>query len=170
MATNHQQIQAVFARYFAAGSLKDALKQERVNVSDFYDWLASNPSDETRYRDIQKARADILVSEAIDLGAGEFTNEVQISAARLRTQLRIKIAGFYDRRRYGEKVTHEIEAGPDLLAALDAARARALPNRDLAQTIDAEFVAITAQDAQVTTDETSVFEDAAIETPDVFGD
>jgi hypothetical protein len=76
---------------------------------------------------------------------------------RVAADIKLKLAGFYDRPRFGEKIGVELEAGPNLAEALAAANRRApLPLCDLGQVTDAEFRALPGPQGQDATDNESV--------------
>lgn len=166
-----QQIQKVMSEYGNTRDISRALKAHGIHPIVFYTQLENNPTLDKQYKDLQRFHADGLIAQCLELSEGEFSNELQVSATRLRTQIRMKIAGYYDRKRFGDKVTHEHEAGPDLIAAISAAKQRvALPASDLQNVIDAEYTTIKPQDATCKTDVKSVSNDAPLDASYIFGD
>jgi hypothetical protein len=150
---NEEKVKQALALYADGAPIASALFDAGLSQSIFYDVLAFNPSLETRYHELQRRRADIAVSKCYSIVEGEISDALK---TRVRVNTLIKLAGFWDRRRYGEKTTVSHDVGPDLLAALTAARSRALPARDLALIEDAQYTPIPNNTAAETTDKQSV--------------
>lgn len=158
------KVLAVLAVYAEGGTMKIARGDMRGR--DFYKTLRDNPDIDDLYREIQRNRADMMVDEAYSLSDDASLNP---QAARERSAIRLKIAGLYDRKRYGEKVALEIDAGPNLVEAIEAAKRRVLPPpRDLSQTIDAEYTALEPSNTQGATDTQSDEPAPAAQAPDIF--
>lgn len=160
------KVLAVLAIYAEGGTMR-AARGNGITGRDFYKTLRDNPDVDDLYREIQRNRADMMVDEAYALSDDD---ELLPQAARERSAIRLKIAGLYDRKRYGEKIGIELDAGPNLVEAIEAAKRRVLPPpRDLSQTIDAEYTALEPPNAQGATDKQSDEPAPAAQAPDIFG-
>lgn len=147
------KVLAFFAIYAEGGTAKDAREQCSLTGTDFYKTLRQDAELETLYREIQRNRADMMVDEAYALSTD---TTILPQAARERSAIRVKIAGLYDRKRYGDKIQLEVDTGPSLTAAIDAARRRALqPPCDLAEPLEVEYRTIEPLIEQRATDKQS---------------
>lgn len=148
------KVLAFFARYAEGGTAREAREQCGLTGTDFYKALRQDAELETLYREIQRNRADMMVDEAYALSTD---TDILPQAARERSAIRVKIAGLYDRKRYGDKIQLEVDTGPSLTAAIQAAKQRALqPPCDLAQVTDAEYRTISPLIEHDATDKQSV--------------
>lgn len=135
------KVLAVLETYSAGGTLKAALKAHALHPHSFYTFLDDNPEIMAKHQAIKRHRADMMVDEAYEIGTDE---NAEPRRARVQIDSRIKIAGFYDRQQFGEKIDLTVHNHVDLSAALLEARNRALPQplRNLENVQDAEFVAL----------------------------
>lgn len=157
-----------FEIYSEGGTIVAALQKVRMKHRDFYAALRRDPELKREYLEIQEARADMMADENYALASADKIDDPR--SARVQAEVRFKLAGFYDRRRFGERVQVEMEAGPSLTAALAAARGRlALPASNLAAGALSQPIDVEATYVDVATDKQS--EDARPgEIPDVFAD
>lgn len=117
---------------------------------DFYQLLREEPALKERYYSIQQDRADMMFDEAYQIGTD---NDKDPRIARVQADIRMKIGAAYDRKRFGEKIGVELDAGPNLVEALQAARKRiALPLCDPAPTLEAEYSVIPDESVERATD------------------
>lgn len=151
------RVLSALSRYAEGGTIRAARTEFGVSAQQFYDALEADPALQQRYRFIQKSRADMFVDEACALAETGTDDGADPRRVRVAADIKLKLAGFYDRPRFGEKIGVEIEAGPNLADALAAAKRRApLPICDLGQVTDAEFRALPAVPAPSATDNESV--------------
>lgn len=147
------RVLAFFAVYAEGGTAREARDACGITGTDFYKTLRQNPDLDELYREIQRNRADMMVDEAYALSTD---TSILPQAARERSAIRVKIAGLYDRKRFGDKIAVEVETGPSLTLAIEAARRRAdaalQPPCDLGATIDADFRMIEPPNARDATD------------------
>lgn len=149
-----EKVLAIFKEYSEGGTIRSARDAHGVNGFDFYRLLRQQPDLKALYHQIQEARADMMYDEAYEISTDESKAP---HAARVMAEIRMKIGQAYDRKRFGDKVSVEVDAGPNLHAALEAAKTRVLlPVRDPAQITDAQYVDITQQSSGETTDQQSV--------------
>lgn len=164
------RIKRIFATYQEGGTIANAIRAEGMKNADYYRALREHTDLDIEYREIQKARADMMVDEAYDIST-DSTRGPQI--ARVQVDARIKIAGLYDRRRFGDKVQVELEAGPNITEAIEAGRRRLRPSCDPAQIIDVEIEEVPQLTEQRATDKQSAVpqaKDASDEVLDPFAD
>ena len=153
--------------YAEGGALQTARDGLGLSGRDFYRALDRDVDLKQLYYDTQRGRADMMYDEAYVISTDSGLNP---NAARVMAEIRMKIGQAYDRKRFGEKIGVEVDAGPNLQAALEAAKSRALlPGRDLGKVIDAQCVDITQQ---ITKDATDTQSGAAPKAPlpDIFED
>lgn len=133
--------------------MRSALEKLKVERSDFYGLLRDDPSLKQRYYAIQETRADMAYDEIYEISAQMSAPPTLVDgimcvppdprAARVAIEAKVKVAGAYDRKRFGERVDVGIGPSVDVLAAISEAKARLnRPQRDLPQIIDAQFTEI----------------------------
>lgn len=139
-------VKQVLVKYSQGYSLVESLKLLGVLVSNFFYVLRANEELEREYYEVQRTKAELLIDNSLKSSADlEINNENLPSAKiiKIKAEINTKIAGFYDRARFGERVHYEIDTGPNLTAALTAARTRAslpaAPIAQLEQAVDVEF-------------------------------
>lgn len=143
-------IEAALAAYAEGGTLKTAVKGAGLCQADFYGFLRNRPDVKSRYYAIQQDRADMMIDEAYEISTDD---EIDPRRARVQAETRIKIAGKFDRARFGEHVDVNHTATIDLGAALAAAKSRvALPQRDLATLPSQQVIDVTPLPAMGATD------------------
>lgn len=82
----------------------------------------------------------MMVDDALELSMVE---GVDPRLARVQSDIKLKIASHYDRRKFGEKIDVTVDQRVSISGALSEARARALrPGRDLSQVQDAVIVPV----------------------------
>lgn len=161
-----ERVESVLSEYAEGVPIENSIRSIGMSSRDFYRYLDLNPSVETEYRTIQRNIADKLIASCLELAAREPENMFDVAGIKVRAAVRMKIAGFFDRKRYGERITTEHEVGPDLLAAIGAAKQRvALSARDLETLTHVEHVVI----EQVAPDIKSVFNEETLDESHVFG-
>lgn len=139
--------------YAEGGTMDAARKAVSINGLNFYRVLRENLEIKELYYEVQKARADMMYDEAYQISTD---GSLIPHAARVMAEIRMKIGQAYDRKRFGDKVAVEIDAGPNLQLALEAAKSRALlPTRDLVPITDAQYVEIAPQSSDEASDEQS---------------
>lgn len=137
-ATPLQKVMRVLDLFAEGGSLQDHMKATGVNSRTFYGHVYKDPELDSLYKDIKRGRADMNVDEAYRTGMDSALDSKQ---ARVRADILMKIAAFYDRQQFGDKIDMTIDQRVSVSAPLAAARARALrPGRDLGQVQDAVIV------------------------------
>ncbi len=143
----------VFEIYAEGGSVGMALDSVGLMRGSFYKHLRENPEIRQIYEDIQRSKADMIVDEAYEISLDKSANP---RLARVQAEIRLKIAAAYDRKKFGDKLAVEHDAGPNLAAAIAEAKGRALlPPRDPGQITDAEYTEIPAPKASEPTDKQS---------------
>lgn len=169
---NIAKVKRVFELYAEGGAVAPIILSLGMEFKHFYQVLRENPSMQQEYYEIQRARADMMTDEVYLDSVDAVQKDAKL--LRVRADLKLRVAGFYDRKRFGDKVQVEIDTGPDLTAALLAARQRtALPMRDPANTgpiIDAAFKEITGSRATDKQSVSGVVEGEISESPDPFAD
>lgn len=169
---NLEKVKRVFTLYSEGGAVSPLILQVGIKFSEFYRILRENPSLQQEYYEIQRSRADMMTDEVyLDSMDAE---QKDARLLRARAELKLRVAGFYDRKRFGDKVQVEIDTGPDLTAALLAARQRsALPARDLASGELIQDAAYKVIEGPSVTDMQSVSRESQAEqatSPDPFAD
>lgn len=139
-----------FELYSEGGSIGKHLDTVGLSRRDFYRTKRNDHELSAIYLEIQEARADMMVDEAYELGSD---TSLDPRAMRAMVEVRVKIAGMFDRKRFGDKIAVEHEIRPNLVAAIESGRSRAaLPSRDLHPIIDVQAIDITPMLASSATD------------------
>lgn len=158
-----EKVLKALAKYFEGGTIREAIDTSGLQTSDFYGCLDAHPDIERQYRAIQKARADLMVDEAYGVTFSESDPKV----ARMKADVRIKIAGLHDRARYGERVDLTLTQQVSIAGALADARGRALRlGSDSAEVIDVQVIDVPALPNPRATDKQSAA--PANDAPDIF--
>ena len=155
-----ERVLKALAKYFEGGTIRDAIDTSGLQTADFYGCLDANPDIEQRYRAIQKARADLMVDEAY----GVTFSEPDPKVARMKADVRIKLAGLHDRARYGERVDLTLTQQVSIAAALADMRMRL--GRDLTDVSDVQVIDAPAIEAPRATDKQSAA--PTDDAPDIF--
>lgn len=90
----------VFQRIADGETLRDVAKAWQVPVGRFTEWFSTQHSD--LYDAALRVRADQLAHEALDRADG--ADAETVGPAKLQVDTRLKLAGKWDRARYGEMV------------------------------------------------------------------
>jgi len=124
-------------KYAEGGSFNVHRSELNISGKGFYAALAQWPELEILYRDIQKLRADGMLHEVYDIALDSAADPKR---ARVQSDIRMKIAGLYDRARYGERLALDVQHTVDLTGALADARGRLRLRRDLENVEDAQLI------------------------------
>ena len=132
-----QRVDKVIDAVLAGQPLRDAIKEQRLQIRDFQDVLLQDRERARRYSLAQEFRADIMADEIIHIA----DSDNDPAKARNQITARQWLASKYNKK-YGDRVDLNVTQVMDITATLNEARARAvLPVRDRqtiedAQTID----------------------------------
>lgn len=137
-ATPRERVIRTLELFAEGGSVQDHMKACGVNSRTFYGIVYKDNELDALYKEMKRGRADMNIDECYKISMNQ---ELDSKRARVQAEILMKLAAFYDRPQYGEKVDVTVDQRVSVSAALSAARARALkPVRDLAGVIDAEIV------------------------------
>lgn len=154
-------VRNVLELYAEGGTVKEHLNTHNIKHGHFYAYLRANPEVKSTYHDIQESRADMMVDETYGLDCSD------PRAARVKADIRLKIAALYDRRRFGDRIDLNVTGQVDITGALTEAQTRSLrPMRDLANVSDAQVNESTLTLSSRRTDSGTVSRDA----DDIFAD
>lgn len=144
--------------YANTGTLKAALFAVGLEHRHFYRVLEQHTALQELYDDTQRMKASQLVDSALEMSLDDSRCAKDMKA---RADIRLRIAAFYDRKKFGASNDLVLDAIPNLLAALTNANNRlpVLPMHDLATTITANYVDITDTNTHSATDKQSVVTD-----------
>jgi hypothetical protein len=157
------KVRQALERYAEGGSLAEHLDDLNMKRGAFYEYLRRNHDVKAAYHEIQEARADMMVDETYALDCAD------PKAARVKAEIRLKIAALYDRRRFGERVQLDVQH-VDLTGALQDAQTRALrPMRDLGMVGDAQVIDESRTLRALRTDNKPALP-AETDAGDIFGD
>ncbi len=95
----------LFSRIAEGETLPDICKSQEIPYSLAWRWIATTPALKVQYDSALQAWADRLAQETVGIAdAVEGSDEAShVTAAKLRVDTRLKIAGKWDRDRYGER-------------------------------------------------------------------
>lgn len=152
-------IRQIIETYAEGGTIAAAIDAHpHLKRGDFYLALRRNPDLKRLYHEVQTARADMMVDEAYQLSTDNSKNP---QLARVQAEIRLKIAAFFDRPRFGDNLALQVEQTVSVAGALQAARARSLrPPTDRSAIKDAQVTDVAALPSPGSTDTQS--EGAAI--------
>ena len=108
----------VMADVLEGGSPRDLARQYGVTYADLWRWITE---DEERYLDYQKAlvgTADDLAHQSLQISDEADEDEVNVAAKKLRVETRMKLAGKWDRHRYGENMEMKVTGSVSLISLL----------------------------------------------------
>jgi hypothetical protein len=127
----------IFQRIHEGCLLKNALVELNVASWEFFDFIHDNPIHSEAYGRAQKARAEMLVDEIIDIS----DTEPDAQKARNRIDARKWVASKLQPQKFGDRLDVNVAGTVDIGAALLAAKARAaLPQHDPRDIIEGEIV------------------------------
>ena len=118
-------------------SLRESLKNRGVNRTSFYDFKDKNVAFADRYIRARHAQADLMVEQLIDIADDE---TIDPNRARNMISVRQWSASKIIPATYGERLDVNVAVTASIVDALSAARARALPMRDLMDVAELEVV------------------------------
>ena len=147
-----KQAQAVIDDIYAGTGLKQALSNQGVVNSTFYQFIATVPALANDYTRAQQARAEMLVDEIVHIS----DTEPDVNRARLMSDNRKWYASKMQPLKYGERMELNVNQTIDIAGALSIARQRALPVRDQVLTVESHVVDIKQIDCKESTDTQSV--------------
>ncbi|MBS4046558.1 MAG: hypothetical protein KG075_09480 [Alphaproteobacteria bacterium] len=143
-----------FQIYAEGGTIKRAVGEQKISNLQFYQGLDAHQDLKALYYQIQAYRADMMADEAYELSTDTSITPQQ---ARERASIRLKIAGLYDRSRFGEKVDITMTGQVDITAALLEARNRSgRPVSDLVSTAVPQVLDVLALPVREATDKETV--------------
>lgn len=95
----------LFSRVAEGEALADICKQQEIPYSLVSRWIEETPGLRAEYEIARKSWADRLAQETVRIAdAVEGADEAShVTAAKLRVETRLKLAGKLDRERYGER-------------------------------------------------------------------
>jgi hypothetical protein len=145
-----ETIRQIIETYAEGGTIAAAIDARILKRGDYYRALREHPDLKQLYLEVQTARADMMVDEAYELAADNTKNP---QLARVQAEIRLKIAAFFDRPRFGDKIDMTVDQTVSVSGALEAAKQRALqPRRNLADVQDGEVTEIAQLNAPCATD------------------
>lgn len=149
------KVLAVLATYSEGRTIRASLKEHSVSWQKFYRALREEPDLLKEYYERQEDRGEMAGDRLVQLTEEllqpphEDENGVLIAPpdarnAHVAGNLLLKIMETYKPGRFSPKMQVQIEAKPNLVAAIESGRSRAaLPSRDLHPIIDVQAVDIT---------------------------
>ena len=130
------------------------MQAHELHPHKFYTFLDDNPEIMAKHQAIKRHRADMMVDEALEIGTD---NTVDPRRARVQIDSRLKIASYYDRQQYGERIDLNVHNHVDLIEAIAEADGRRLRlPRNLENVTDAEFAALPGRSDSGAADNQSV--------------
>lgn len=121
---------------FEGSSLKLALKKHEVSRGQFYSAVEKNAELANRYTHALQARTDAIAEEVVEIA----DTDEDPQRARNRMQARQWYAAKLMPGKYGERIDLNVNTTVDIKGALEEARSRLLPTRDLGNVEDAQVI------------------------------
>ena len=148
-----EKILATIETYAAGGTISAALEANGISKTPFYKMLRQVPEIMALYEAAIKVRGYVMLDEAYEIGSDE---KLDPRSVRVMAEIRMKIAALNNPDRFGDRVNVQHEVKPDLQAAIEAGKRRAaIPTRDLAEVIDAEYSVVPPENHPATADKQS---------------
>ena len=104
-----------------------------VSYEDFLRWIKRDPQRHERFKEAQEARTEFLAGEILEIADGDGLEDVQRS--KLRIDSRQFLIKTWNRKRYGDVKTLEVNQSISINAALEMAN-----NRLVGRVIDHEDI------------------------------
>lgn len=136
MALTQQQFEMVILDMHSGLSLKKSLEKHQITATTFYNAVESNHFFNTAYASAQRARAELLADEVVDIA----DTELDPQRARNRMDARRWYASKMQPQKYGDRIDLNITERVDIGGAIAEAKRRALPSRFPEDIEDAEIV------------------------------
>lgn len=117
--TGEDEFQAmILAAVLEGASPRDLAKTLKTTYATLWTWLTE---DEDRYKAYQSAlqgTADDIAWESLKISDEADGDEVNVAAKKLRVETRMKLAGKWDRHRYGEQTNVQVGGSVSLISLL----------------------------------------------------
>lgn len=154
------KIEAILDAILDGQSMREALATHGLSAHAFQKRLAQDRSAALAYARALEIRADLLADEALHIA------DTNTDAALARNQIDIRkwLASKLHARQYGDRIDLNVTQTIDVSATLAEARARLLPTRYLAPTIEGQALEITSESLPELSDKQSPTD----EEPDIF--
>jgi hypothetical protein len=108
-------------------SISEICKAQGLAISTVMSWIDAVPARVAAYERAKRIWADIAVQECTPISDEATPETVQVG--RLRVETRMKVAGMYDRDRFGQKQATAVTNNTVILSDSTAAAAAALLKR-----------------------------------------
>lgn len=120
------RVEAMILRMFKGESLKRIIDSEQMHPAEFFKTVYGTPGLSESYSQAQKARAELMVEETVEIT----DEEPDPQRARVRIDARRWYASKMQPQKYGEKLDLNVNQTVDIGLALKEARKRLLPESD----------------------------------------
>lgn len=134
-----------------ARGLVDICKELGCSPPWMYQQIAENPALAEAHMRARQVRAEIDVDEMKSIA----DNEPDVNRARIKIDLRKWVASKYNAQLYGDRLDVNVNTTIDVRSALNEAKSRALPQRDLLSHASHDVLTIPARCVNETSDPTS---------------
>lgn len=94
----------VFAGVAGGKTLKAVCEERGWSYGETYRWIRADEGLSAAYDEAKRGQAEYLVDEAVGTVRGAASEDVAL--AKLQSDFALRVAGKFDRARYGEKVEH----------------------------------------------------------------
>lgn len=132
-----EKVKKAIALYAVEGDLNACCAPFGLSRMTIYEARKQYPIIETEYRVARELRADSLADEVVEIS----DTETNPHKARIRCEVRLKVAGFLNRKEYGEHIDMTVDGRVDMSLALTEARQRVLSKvNKLGDILDADVI------------------------------
>ena len=107
--------------------------QRHADYAHFMNWIHRDPQRKARYHEAQEMGTEMMVGECLEIADGVNALE-DVTRSKLRIDVRMKLIGSWNRKRYGDVKQIEMNGSISILDAIKAANQRIVEG----EIIDAE--------------------------------
>ena len=108
----------IMAAVLEGDSPRDLAKALNITYATLWNWLTEDEDRYKVYQDALKGTADDIAWESLKISDEADGDEVNVAAKKLRVETRMKLAGKWDRHRYGEQTNVQVGGSVSLISLL----------------------------------------------------
>lgn len=108
----------IMAAVLEGESPRDLAKALNITYATLWNWLTEDEDRYKVYQDALKGTADDIAWESLKISDEADGDEVNVAAKKLRVETRMRLAGKWDRHRYGEQNNVVVGGSVSLISLL----------------------------------------------------
>ena len=110
--------QYVMTEVLEGAAPRELAKKMGVTYADLWRWLTADDDRFQEYQRMLVGTADDLAHESLGISDEADSEGANVNAKKLRVETRMKLAGKWDRHRYGESMDMKVSGSVSLIALL----------------------------------------------------